>query len=186
MPDRESRHSRPLNHQLRTDVVLPKSKQGRLGLGGLLRETLAMADLGLLQAASHKPCRGAAHPGSCGANLQRLKGFHCTQANDSGRPGAFPRGGRLRDPNRLGNLVMPGSLGRAFRWPLSARIIRGVRSPKRTLRIFSRRSVGLWTSSLKRGSPPGWSIPIGRKTRLLWSETMNRPRTGWLTGYPPF
>ena len=42
-----------------------------------------------------------------------------------------------------------------------------IRSPKRTVRIFSRRTAGLWTSSLKRGSPPGWLIPIGQKGWLL-------------------
>jgi len=94
-----------------------------------------VADLGLLQVISHKPCSSLVHPGSSRANPWRVEGSHCVQANDSGRLGALLRGGRLRGPNRLGNLATPGSLGRAFGWPLSARNIRSVRSPKKTTDI---------------------------------------------------
>ena len=87
-----------------------------------------MANLGLLQAVSHKLCRGPVHLGSSGANLRRVEGSHWALASNSGWLGALTRG-RLRGPNRLGNLVMPGLLGWAFGWRLSARTTRRVRSP---------------------------------------------------------
>ena len=67
-----------------------------------------------------------------GTNLRRVEGSQLAQASDSSRPGGLPKGGRLRGPNRLGNLVMPESLGRAFGWRLYVRTTRRVRSPKKT------------------------------------------------------
>ena len=64
-----------------------------------------MVGLGLLLAASHKPHRGPAHPGSCGANLQKVKGIHRAQANDSGQVGALLReGGQAKRPKQVGQL----------------------------------------------------------------------------------
>ena len=74
----------------------------------LLQGTLAVANPGLLLATSH--ILSLEHLGSNGPNPQRVGG---SQASDNGRPGALPRGGRLRGPNRVGNLATPGSPGRA-------------------------------------------------------------------------
>ena len=104
MPGRESWHSLFSEQLVRNNVGLPKSGRGRLGSGGLLRGTLAMADVGLLPAARNKSRRGPAHLRSCGANLQRVKGFHHAQANDSVRPGALLRGGQAKRPKQVGQL----------------------------------------------------------------------------------
>ena len=57
------------------------------------RARLTGANLGLLQAVSHKLCRSPVHPGSRGVNLQRVEGFQWAQASNSSRLGALPRGG---------------------------------------------------------------------------------------------
>ena len=49
---------------------------------------------------------------------QRVGSIPRAHIHNSGRPGALRVAGRLRGPNRLGNLVMPGPLERASGWPL--------------------------------------------------------------------
>ena len=72
----------------------------------LLRGTLAVANLGQLQAVNHKLCRSPVHLRSSGANLQRVEGSHRAQASYSGRPGALPRGGgeQAKRPKQVGQL----------------------------------------------------------------------------------
>ena len=89
---------------VRTDVTLPQDGRGRLGSGWLLRGTLAMTDLGLLPAASQKPRRGTEHPWYCGANLQGYRASTVPKQNTAIGRGTPEVGGRLRGPNRLGNL----------------------------------------------------------------------------------
>jgi len=76
----------------RTVVVLPKSGRGGLGSRRLLWGTLAVANLGLLQAVSYIFCRSPVHPGSSGVNIRREEGSHRAQASDSCWQGALPRG----------------------------------------------------------------------------------------------
>jgi len=74
-------------------VVLPKSEQGGLGSRMLLLGTLAVANLALLQAVSHKLRRSLVHLGSNMGNLWRVRSTHQAQARDSGQSGAPARGG---------------------------------------------------------------------------------------------
>ena len=111
-----------------------------------------MANFGLPQVDSHKLRRSAVHLGYTG-NLQGAKDPYRVPAKDSSRLAALPKGGMLRGPNRLGNLVMPELLRRASVCQLSVKGIRRASSPKKTLQISSERSAGLWMSSLRRGSP---------------------------------
>ena len=72
--------------------------------------------------------------GLCSAELKSTerKG-HPQGPSKRQRPArALPRVSRLRGPNRVGNLVTPGPLGRASGWQLYARITRGVKSPRKT------------------------------------------------------
>ena len=81
----------------RTAVVLPKSKQGSLGLQRLLLGTLAAANLCLLHADGHRLQRSPVHMGlnmdkdfvRRNWNPRRARGVHRSQASDSGRPGHF-------------------------------------------------------------------------------------------------
>ena len=86
---------------------------------------------------SQKPSTSGTHHGQglslVGLNPWKVRGAHRAHVSDSCRPGALPRVGRPRGPNRLGNLVKPGPLGRAFGWQLYARITQGVKSPRKTL-----------------------------------------------------
>jgi len=54
---------------------------------------------------------------------RRAGGTHRALVNDSGQSGALWRMGKLRGPNKLGNLVMPGLLGRATGWLLYVKTI---------------------------------------------------------------
>ena len=80
-----------LRATVRTNVVLPRSGQGRPGLWRLLRGTLAAANPGLLLGTSHTLCSSLAHLGSSGAT-NRVGGSQLAQASDNGRPGALLRG----------------------------------------------------------------------------------------------
>ena len=125
--------------------------------------SLAAAKLGLLLATSHTLCRSLAHLGSSGASLRSVgDSKQPKQAKAVGR--GHSRGGRLRGPNRMGNLAMPGLVGRTFVWWLSVNTTGKGRSQRRASQISSGQSVSLWMSSL-RDSPPGWFIPTGRKGR---------------------
>jgi hypothetical protein len=70
--------------------------------------------------ALQKPCSSGAHygrgPVSAEQKSPESKGHPKAQVNESGRPGALRRTDKLKGPNRLGNLVMPGPLGRASGW----------------------------------------------------------------------
>ena len=62
-----------------------------------------VANLGLLQAVSHKICRNPIHQGSSRVNLRRVEGSHRAQASDRSRPGALPSGEAKR-PKQVGQL----------------------------------------------------------------------------------
>ena len=61
-----------------------------------------VANLGLLQAVSHKLCRSPVHLGSSGANLRTVESSHRAQASDSGQPGATPESGQAKRPKEVG------------------------------------------------------------------------------------
>ena len=123
----------------------PKSGRGRPSLWRLPLEPLTVVNLSPPQAINHRTCRSLAHLGlimegdlsQSNRNPQRVGGNPKAKINDSGQPGALRGTDRLRGPNRVGNLVMPGLLGRASGWPLCARIIPEIKSLGRTSQIFS-------------------------------------------------
>jgi hypothetical protein len=149
--------------------VPPESGRGRPSLRKRSLGPLTVVNLSPPQAINRRTCRSLAHLwlimerdlSQLNRNPQREGGTPKAHINDSSRLGALRVAGRLRGPNRVGNLVMPGLLRRASGWPLCARIIPEVKSLGRTSQTFRERSDGLWMGSQKRGSPPGWLIHNG-------------------------
>ena len=108
-----------LDHQATTDVVLPRSGRRRPGSRRLLRGS-----------GSGQPRSGNGdQPNTMQlstSGVQRGKPAEWEGPNRPKQATTFGRGhsrggGRLRGPNRVGNLATPGSPERAFVWRLSTR-----------------------------------------------------------------
>ena len=133
-------------------MVLPKSRLGGLGSRRLLRGTLSVTKLGLLQAVNHKLRRSPVHPGSSGVNLRRVEGSQRTQASDSGRPEALPKG-QAKRPKQVGQLSYARVAREGLRVAVVCENYPESQISKENFTKFRGRSADLWKSSLKRGSP---------------------------------
>jgi hypothetical protein len=103
-----------------------------------------LVSLGLLPAASSRTSKTPVNLRLLlSRNTRKVQAMHMAQANDSIRPGALLRVGRLIGSNKLRNLVTPGLLGWASGRPFFVRVIPEIKSLEITLKISSERSTGL-------------------------------------------
>ena len=102
-------------------------------------------------------------PSSSGSKLPVSEGSLQGPAKRQRLSAGTPEGGQANKPMYIGQLSSARA-DQERRQMVTVLTTWRLRSPKRTLSTSSRRLVGLWMSSLSRGSPPGSLIPIGKRS----------------------